>query len=252
MRDSLGDVESVLVLGGRSEIAMAAVRALVARRTRTVVLAVRDPATVTHELAELRAAGAEASAVTFDATAFATHDAVLRDVWAAHGDIDVVIVAFAVMGDEDESAHDERAARAVIDTTFTGAVTAMNAAADLMEQQGHGSIVVLSSVAAMRPRQKILTYAAAKAGLDAYARGLGDRLHGTGVDVTLVRPGFVHTRMTAGKPPAPFATDAPTVGKAIVEGIRRRSPVVFVPDVLRAAMPVLQLLPRPVWRRLRE
>ncbi len=251
MRDALGDVESVLVLGGRSEIALAAVRALVARRTRTVVLAVRDPAAVSGELGALRDAGVDASAVAFDATDHASHDAVVRGVWDTHGDIDVVIVAFAVMGDEEQAAHDADAARAIIDTTFTGAVTSLIAVAERMEQQGHGSIVVLSSVAALRPRQKILTYAAAKAGLDAYARGLADRLHGTGVDVVVVRPGYVHTRMTAGRPPAPFATDPETVGAAILEGIRRHSPVVFVPPVLRVATPVLQLLPRPVWRRLR-
>ncbi len=251
MRDSLGDVESVLVLGGRSEIAFATVRALVARRTRTVMLAVRDPLSVTAELDELRGAGVAATAVEFDATDFASHGRVIRDAWEAHGDIDVVILAFAAMGDEEQSARDAEAARAVIDTTFTGAVTSLIAVADRMQQQGHGTIVVLSSVAAMRPREKILTYAAAKAGLDAYTRGLGDRLHGQGIDVVLVRPGYVHTRMTEGKPPAPFATDTETVAHAIVEGIRRRSSTVFVPDVLRAAMPVLQLVPRPIWRRLR-
>ena len=251
MKDALGDVQSVLVLGGRSEIALAAVRGLVARRTRTVVLAVRDPATVIDELADLRAAGVEASAVAFDATEFASHDAVVRDVWDTHGDIDAVILAFAVLGDQERADHDPEAARAIVDATFTGAVSALIAVADRMVQQGHGTIVVLSSVAALRPRRANFTYAAAKAGLDAYAQGLADRLHGTGVDVVIVRPGFVHTRMTEGRSPAPFATDPQTVGAAIVDGIRLGTPVVYAPGVLRAVMPVLRLLPRPVWRRLR-
>src|SRR4051812_40265153 len=119
MRDALGDVESVLVLGGRSEIAMATVLAMVARRTRTVVLAVRDPASVVSELADLRGAGAEASAVAFDATDYATHGEVLRDVWKTHGDIDVVILAFAVLGDQERAERDPEAAREILDGTFT-------------------------------------------------------------------------------------------------------------------------------------
>jgi decaprenylphospho-beta-D-erythro-pentofuranosid-2-ulose 2-reductase len=230
---------------------MATVRELVARRTRTVILAVRDPEAVTGELAELRAAGADASVVRFDALEFATHDDVVRAVWEQHPDIDVVLLAFAVIGDQPTTEHDAGAARAVLDATFTGAVTVLIAVANRMEQQGHGTIVVLSSVAAMRPRRANFTYSAAKSGLDAYARGLADKLHGTGVDVVLVRPGFVHTRMTHGRPPAPFATDPQTVAAAIVAGLRRGSPVVYAPGVLRAVMPALQLLPRAVWRRLR-
>jgi decaprenylphospho-beta-D-erythro-pentofuranosid-2-ulose 2-reductase len=252
VRDSLGDVDSVLVLGGRSEIALATVRALVARRTRKVVLAVRDPATVVGELAELRAAGADASAITFDATDYSSHDKVMRTTWEEHGDIDVVIVAFAVLGDQARAERDSDTAREVVDATFTGAVTSLIAVADRMEQQGHGTIVVISSVAALRPRRANFTYAAAKAGLDAYAQGLGDRLHDTGVDVLIVRPGFVHTRMTTGRPPAPFATDPDTVATAIVEGIRRRALVVYAPGVLRAVMPLLRAVPRPIWRKMRE
>ncbi len=252
MRDALGDVESVLVLGGRSEIAMATVRALVARRTRRVVLAVRDPDTVIAELSELRAAGAtEVRAVAFDATHFDTHDDLIAGIWRDEGDIDVVLLAFGVLGDQTESEHSGAVARSIVDTTFTGAVSVLVAVANRMEQQGHGSIVVVSSVAAVRPRRANFTYAAAKAGLDAYTQGLADRLHGTGVHVMVVRPGFVHTRMTAGMAAAPFSTDPDTVATAIVEGVRKQSHTVYAPSILRAVMPVLRALPRPIWRRLR-
>ena len=79
----------------------------------------------------------------------------------------------------------------MIDTNFTSHVTTLLAAAARMRAQGNGTIVVLSSVAAIRPRKANYVYGAAKAGLDAFARGLADALDGTGVRVLLVRPGFV-------------------------------------------------------------
>ena len=94
----------------------------------------------------------------------------------------------------------------MIETNFTGHVTTLLAFAPVMRAQGSGTIVVLSSVAAVRPRRANFVYGAAKAGLDAFARGFADALHGSGVRLLLVRPGFVTGRMTAGMTPAPLAT----------------------------------------------
>jgi decaprenylphospho-beta-D-erythro-pentofuranosid-2-ulose 2-reductase len=124
-----------------------------------------------------------------------------------------------------------------------------------MRAQGHGTIVVLSSIAAIRPRKANFVYGAAKSGLDAFGRGLADSLHGTGVHVLLVRPGFVIGRMTAGMPPAPLSTTPAAVGAAVASRLRRAggtSPggVVWVPPALAPVAVAFQLLPRPLWRRL--
>ncbi len=101
-----------------------------------------------------------------------------------------------------------------------------------MRAQGRGTIVVLSSVAAIRPRKANYVYGAAKAGLDAFARGLADALHGSGVRVILVRPGFVTGRMTAGMTPAPLATTPQAVGAAVAAALRRPgSRTVWVPPL---------------------
>jgi decaprenylphospho-beta-D-erythro-pentofuranosid-2-ulose 2-reductase len=119
-----------------------------------------------------------------------------------------------------------------------------------MRAQGHGTIVVLSSVAAVRPRKANFVYGAAKAGLDAFARGLTDSLHGTGVRVLLVRPGFVTGRMTAGMPPAPLATTPEQVGAATAAALRRRQAAVWIPAPLAGLALALRLIPRPLWRRI--
>ncbi|MFI8530654.1 decaprenylphospho-beta-D-erythro-pentofuranosid-2-ulose 2-reductase [Streptomyces aquilus] len=249
MKDAFGLPQSLLVLGGTSEIALATARRLVARRTRTVWLAGRPSSALEQSAADLRALGADVRTVAFDALATESHETVLGKVFA-EGDIDVVLLAFGVLGDQ---AHDEREpldAVRVAQTNYTGAVSAGLVSARALQAQGHGSLVVLSSVAGERARRSNFIYGSSKAGLDAFAQGLGDALHGTGVHVMVVRPGFVRTKMTAGLPEAPLATTPEEVATAVELGLRRRSETVWVPGALRWVMSALRHVPREVFRRL--
>ena len=138
----------------------------------------------------------------------------------------------------------------MIGTNFTGHVTALLAIAAQMRTQRFGTIVVLSSVAAVRPRKANFVYGAAKAGLDAFARGLADSLHGSGVRVVLIRPGFVTGRMTAGLQPAPLATTPAKVGAATAAALREGKSAVWIPAPLAGLSVALRLVPRPAWRRV--
>jgi decaprenylphospho-beta-D-erythro-pentofuranosid-2-ulose 2-reductase len=245
MRDAVGSVQSVLLLGGTSDIGLDIVRALVADRARTVVLAARDRE---RAAATPIGHGATVEAVELEATRLDTHEAILRDVFARPGGIDVAIVAAGALGRAgDEQLLDAGELQLV---NGAGAVSLMAHTAREMRRQGRGTIVLLSSVAADRPRASNFAYGASKAASDAFARGLADSLHGSGVEVMIVRPGFVRTKMTADRPPAPGAVDPGKVTQAVVEGLRARRSVVYVPAMLRWVMLVLRLLPRPLFRRL--
>jgi decaprenylphospho-beta-D-erythro-pentofuranosid-2-ulose 2-reductase len=249
VKDAFGIPQSLLVLGGTSEIALATARRLVARRTRTVWLAGRPSPALEQAAADLRALGAQVRTVAFDALDPESHEAVLGKVFT-EGDIDLVLLAFGILGDQ---AHDERepvSAVRVAQTNYTGAVSAGLVSAAALQAQGHGSLVVLSSVAGERARRANFIYGSSKAGLDAFAQGLGDALHGTGVHVMVVRPGFVRSRMTAGLEEAPLATTPEAVAAAIELGLRRRSETVWVPGALRLVMSAVRHLPRAVFRRL--
>lgn len=249
MRDALGRVQSILVLGGTSEIAQATTRALAPGHARTVVLAVRDPAAAGAHAEELRAAGvAEVDVVAFDARETAAHAALLEDVFARHGDIDLVLLAFGVLGDQHEFDHDPAAAAAAVEANYVGAVSSGLAVAEQFRRQGHGTLVVLSSVAAERARSSNYVYGSSKAGLDAFAQGLGDALIGTGARVMVVRPGFVRTRMTAGMPEQPFTTTPEAVAASIERGLARGDEIVWSPAILRYVFAVMRHLPRGVWR----
>jgi decaprenylphospho-beta-D-erythro-pentofuranosid-2-ulose 2-reductase len=245
MTDGLARPQTVAAFGGNSDIARAALRRFVANGTRRVVLGVRDQAAASDELA-----GAEVHVVAFDADEPETHAAAVAEAADRLGDIDLAIVAFGVLGDQAQAERDPAAAAALARTNFVGGVSLLVALAERMRTPGHGAIVVLSSVAGERARRSNFAYGATKAGLDAFAQGLGDALAPEGVHVLVVRPGFVRTKMTAGLDPAPLATDADAVARAIERGLRARAHTVWAPPALRWAFAVIRHLPRPLFRRL--
>ena len=251
MRDALGDVQSVLVLGGGSEIAVATVKELAKGRCRTAVLAGRDLAKLGAVADDLRAAGlATVDVVAFDAAQPDTHAAVIAKVWADHPDLDVALLAFGVLGDQAAFDADPAAAAQAAVTNFAGAVSAGLAVAGHLEAQGHGTLAVITSVAGERARADNYVYGSTKAGLDAFAQGLGDRLAGSGASVLVVRPGFVRTAMTAHMDDGPMATTAEAVATDIVTGIQKGAHTVWSPAKLRYVFAVLRHLPRPVWRKV--
>ncbi|MEU9241601.1 decaprenylphospho-beta-D-erythro-pentofuranosid-2-ulose 2-reductase [Streptomyces sp. NPDC048385] len=249
MKDAFGMPQSLLVLGGTSEIALATARRLIARRTRTVWLAGRPSPALDQAAAQLRALGPDVHTVPFDALDPESHETALGKVFA-DGDVDLVLLAFGILGDQATDEREPVSAVRVAQTNYTGAVSAGLVSARALQAQGHGSLVVLSSVAGERARRSNFIYGSSKAGLDAFAQGLGDALHGTGVHVMVVRPGFVRSRMTQGLPEAPMATTPEAVATAIEVGLRRRAEVVWVPEALRVVMSALRHAPRSVFRRL--
>lgn len=251
MRDALGDVQSVLLLGGSSEIGLAIVDELVNRRCRDVVLAGRDLAALGAHAEAIGARGAtRTEAVAFDAADTASHDTVIDAVFDSHGDIDLVIVAFGVLGPPFEPTMDTATAAEIAQVNYVGGVTACLAATRRLLAQGHGTLLVISSVAGERVRKANALYGSTKAGLDGFAQGLGDALHGSGASVLVVRPGFVRSRMTEGLPAAPLATTPEAVADVVVEGLRRGRRTVWAPPALRWVFAVLRHLPGPVFRRL--
>jgi decaprenylphospho-beta-D-erythro-pentofuranosid-2-ulose 2-reductase len=250
VKDALGSVQSVLVLGGASEIGVAIAAELARPRSAAVVLAGRRPEALAEAAARLREAGAgRVETVAFDAADTDSHDRIIAEAaQALGGDIDVVVVAFGVLGDQ--SAEEESGTGALIATTnYTGAVSAGLAAARQLRRQGHGVIVALSSVAGERVRRANFVYGSSKAGMDGFYQGLGDSLVGSGARVLIVRPGFVRSRMTEGMQAAPFATTPAAVATATAAALRSGAEVIWVPPVLRLVFTVFRHLPRALWRR---
>jgi decaprenylphospho-beta-D-erythro-pentofuranosid-2-ulose 2-reductase len=251
MRDGLGDVQSVFVLGATSDLGQAITRALVRRRCRTVVLASRRPGALAPFAAELRTLGATAvELVQFDADHPEDHAAIIGAAFDRHRDLDVVVLAFGVLGEQAAFDADPMLAVAAARTNYVGTVSCGLVTAERLRRQGHGTLVVLSSVAGERVRRANFVYGSTKAGVDGLSQGLGDALAGTGAHVLIVRPGFVATKMTAGRPAAPLATTPDAVADAVVAGIAAGKEIVWVPPALRWVYAAFRHLPRSIWRRL--
>jgi decaprenylphospho-beta-D-erythro-pentofuranosid-2-ulose 2-reductase len=251
VRDALGEMQSVLVLGGTSDIALATARKIVARRGARVVLAARKPQACDSAAAVLRDAGAsEVHSVAFDATDFASHEGFVRATFDRFGDFDLVLVAFGVLGDQARAEHDPAAAREIVQTNFTGTVSVTVPVVNRLRAQGHGALVLLSSVAGERVRRSNFVYGSSKAGVDGYYQGVAASLASSGVHVMIVRPGFVHTKMTDGLKAAPLSVTADEVADEVVRGLARGREIVWVPPAMRYVMVLLRHLPVAVFRRL--
>ncbi|XVX21213.1 SDR family NAD(P)-dependent oxidoreductase [Actinomycetota bacterium] len=239
----------VAVFGGRSEIGLEVATRLAPGNT--VVLLAR-PGDMTASEEVCRAAGA-ARVVTleFDADDVETHDTLVERVEAEAGPIDIAVLAFGVLGDQVRAERDHRATVAILHTDFVAQASLLTVLAERMRPRGSGTIVAFSSVAGARVRRANYVYGSAKAGLDGFASGLADALHGSGVTLIIARPGFVIGRMTEGMEPAPFSSTPAQVAEAVVAAIAKGGPVdLWIPWQLRAMFSVAPHVPRAVWRRM--
>lgn len=243
--------QRILVLGGSSEIGVAIVHRLAQDNQVKALLLGRDYKRMAAVVDELKLTGrAIAEFDGLDADEVETHADTIAAAFDRLEDVDLVILSVGVLGAQSGLDADRKEVIQVLRTNFLGCGSLLWHAVRALRAQGHGTVVVLSSIAAERARASNAVYGAAKAGLDALAQGLADAVAGTNVRVLVVRPGFVNTRMTAGLKPAPLSTSPQVVANATVAALDRRTRTVWVPGALRYVFAVLRHLPGPVYRRL--
>jgi short-subunit dehydrogenase len=239
----------VVIFGGRSEIGLELAKRLAAGAT--VVLAARRADKLDDEVAGVRASGAAAVHVReFDADDLASHGPLVDEIIAEHGPIRTAVLAFGILGDQAMAEKDPGHAAAIVHTDYVAQVSLLTVLANTMRAAGSGSIVVFSSVAGARARRANYVYGSAKMGLDGFAAGLTDALHGTGVHVLLVRPGFVIGRMTEGMSPAPLSSTPQQVADATARALAKGRSAIWVPAPLGLLAFAFRLTPRFIWRRM--
>jgi len=239
----------VLILGGRSEIGTELAVRLAPGAS--VVLAARNADRLGEQTAAILAAGAVAvSTREFDADDVETHGPLVASIIAEHGPIDTAVLAFGILGDQGRAEIDAAHAVAVVHTDYVAQVSLLTHLAAVMRQANRGTLVVFSSIAGARVRRANYVYGSAKAGLDGFASGLADALHGTGVRLLIVRPGFVIGRMTKGMTPAPLSSTPSQVAAATERALAKGRRTVWIPWALGPVSAVMRLLPQFVWRRM--
>ncbi|MFZ2509865.1 MAG: decaprenylphospho-beta-D-erythro-pentofuranosid-2-ulose 2-reductase [Gordonia sp. (in: high G+C Gram-positive bacteria)] len=251
MLNAVGVPQSILVLGGSSEIGLAITAEFLRSGPMRVVLATvpNDPAAAAA-IETMTAAGASSvEQIDFDALDTGSHPGVI-DAAFAGGDIDVAIVAFGIQGDDEEAWQNQKLAVLEADINYTAAVSVGVLLAEHMRAQGHGQIVAMSSVAGERVRRSNFVYGSTKAGLDGFYLGLGDALRPEGIRVLVVRPGQVRTRLSAHVAEAPLTVNKEDVAQRVVAAVGKGKDVIWVPGPFRFIMMALRHVPRPIFRKL--
>ncbi|EHB53459.1 short-chain dehydrogenase/reductase SDR [Mycolicibacterium rhodesiae JS60] len=245
----MNDTGPVVIFGGRSEIGVEVAERLASGAT--VVLAARRADQLDEQIGAVRAAGATAvHTVEFDADDLASHGPLIQRLVAEHGPIGTAVLAFGILGDQARAEADADHAVAIMQTDFVAQVSLLTHLSAAMRAAARGALVVFSSIAGVRARRANYVYGSAKAGLDAFASGLADALHGSGVRLLLVRPGFVIGRMTEGMAPAPLSTTPAKVADATARALRKGRGSVWVPAPLAVLAFAFRMTPRFVWRRM--
>jgi decaprenylphospho-beta-D-erythro-pentofuranosid-2-ulose 2-reductase len=255
--DAVGNPQTILLLGGTSEIGLAICERYLRNAKARVILADlpnhsgRDKA-----VAQLKAAGARSVEwIDFDGIDTENHPKVI-DAAFAGGDVDVAIVAFGLLGDAEELWQDQRKAVQIAGINYTAAVSVGVLLGEKMRAQGFGRIIAMSSAAGERVRRSNFVYGSTKAGLDGFYLGLGEALREYGVRVLVIRPGQVRTTTTiehlksSGAKEAPFTVDKEDVAELAVTASAKGKELVWAPGAFRYVMMVLRHVPRPIFRKL--
>jgi decaprenylphospho-beta-D-erythro-pentofuranosid-2-ulose 2-reductase len=245
MLNGLDEYQKILVVGGKSDLALAILRRLPIAEDAEVILLGRNlNSFVTPDfLNSFSVLRIEVDFTNVEVTRESI-DEIFKSM-----DIDLAIIAYASLGNE-ALQLDPVIFAEVIFTNFYSQALVLNQIHSRMSKQMHGQILHISSVAGIRPRKRNFVYGVSKFGVDFIAQGLQKQNIGKNVFITILRPGFVHTKMTENMPPAPFATERTEVAKIASKALLKKKRIVYAPRILKLVMLVLRLLPERIFRYL--
>jgi len=240
--------QRIIILGALSAMAEAAARRWAEAGAR-LLLAGRDAGKLEDVAADLRTRGAEAETWTGDLVTVDARAALAEMVDRLDG-VDIVLVAYGVLGEQTLAEHDPAEAERILATNFTSAGAWCLAAADLLEKQDHGTLLVIGSVAGDRGRQSNYVYGAAKGGLGILVQGIAHRLTKGRARAVLIKPGLVDTPMTTAFAKGPLWAKPDAIAAAIVKaGDGGGGPIVYAPGFWRLVMLIIRSVPSFIFHK---
>jgi short-subunit dehydrogenase len=239
----------VLIIGARSDIAMALARRYAAAG-HDVQLAARRSESLAADAADIALRHAvKASVHELDILDTASFEGVCDGLPILPG---TAICVVGVLGEQPVCERDPDAAALVMRSNYEGPALLTGIIANRFETRGSGTIIGISSVAGDRGRASNYVYGSAKAGYTAFLSGLRNRLAKRGVHVMTVLPGFVRTKMTAGMDLPPRLTAKPAaVAEAIFAAAAKRRDVIYVKPIWRLVMSVIKAIPERIFKGTR-
>jgi decaprenylphospho-beta-D-erythro-pentofuranosid-2-ulose 2-reductase len=244
-------MSKIIILGALSAMAEAAARKW-AEQGAHLLIAGRDRARLEDVAADLRVRGGIANIYEGD-LADVDAEKTLAEMVEQLGGVDVVLLAYGVLGDQKLAETNPAEASRILAIDFTSAASWCLAVAKVLETQRRGVLIVIGSVAGDRGRQSNYVYGAAKGGLGILVQGIAHRLAASGARAVLIKPGFVDTPMTASIPNKGLLWAKPQkVADIIVRAGMSNAPappVIYAPSFWRWIMYVIRFTPSFVFHR---
>lgn len=216
-----------------------------------LVLVARSPHKLAAVQGDLCVRGARTvETVVTDLADVARHQEVIEAALRPFSGLDMVLVAYGTLGDQQQSEQEVQVALQEFNNNCTSVISLLTLLANYFEQQGRGCLAVISSVAGDRGRQSNYVYGAAKGAVTIFLQGLRNRLASKGVAVVTIKPGMVDTPMTAHMRKGRLFASAPAVGQGIYQAMVKRKDVVYLPGYWRYLMWIIRSIPEARFKHM--
>jgi len=232
--------KTVMITGASSGIGRGLALAIAARGARLGLLA-RRQSLLDEITGSVKGRAVSVVADVRDANAMKAAAQRVRD---ALGPIDILIANAGIGTADHISQLDPNHAADVININVLGAANSVSAVVPEMIQRGQGQLVAISSLAAYRGLAKSAAYCASKAAVSAYFESIRIDLRGTGIDVTIIHPGFIKTALTAGRgAKMPYLMELDDAIPKILSAIEKRKKSIAFPWQLATVVRAGLLMP---------
>lgn len=243
---------NIIIIGATSAIAKAFSQLYAQKYQANFFLAARDEQSLKILADDLLVRGAQqAHSFTADFSDNSACEPLVEQAFAALGQVDLILMAHGVLGDQKIAEQDVTAMQAIMQINAISSLSLLTLMANKMEQQGSGSIAYISSVAGDRGRPSNYVYGASKAIVSTFLQGLRARLAKSGVHVLTVKPGFVDTPMTAAiEKSGPLWAQPEDIALGIERALDKRRNTVYLPWFWRGIMAIITRIPEVIFKKL--
>lgn len=203
----------------------------------------RDEIRLSAVAERCRAAGAKTTAAQIDAADRGAMADWLRGIDAA-APIDLMFANAGIASGTPDGREDPELARRTFDVNLTGVLNSIQPLIQPMIARRRGQLAIMSSLASFRGFAGSAAYCASKAAVRIWGEGLRIELAGHGVEVNVICPGFVISRMTeVNKFRMPFLMETAPAATVIKRGLARNKSRISFPLPMSAAVWLLAALP---------
>lgn len=240
----------VLVAGALSGIAVETIRRLIQIEKTELILVARKSEELQTLADDLKIRGA-LSVEIFVGDLCDIHFQKKLIAEMNHQPLDIAYLCWGVLGDDRLAQSDPQRCAQLIHENFVSMAQLCTLLTPKFETQKKGTIAIITSVAGDRGRQSNYVYGSAKAGMSAFAQGLRNRLHHSGVRVMTIKPGPVRTPMIAHLKTGILTASPRSVGEVIARHLIAPRDILYAPWYWRWIMLIVTYIPEFVFKKLR-